>query len=224
MPLRPRALGLGAERARVHPHQADDAVGSLRRDDGKDEGESGRLQPALDQVGEDSRDEEQKEREGGKQDCGGAILRKENGHGKQHEEDDERSRVAEEAAAARGAPGGKGTDEGEQRRRSRVEEEAGEDAPEQAERSDCGAQLTQPAWAMPWARARRSAQIADVQQEQRNGGGGEENEQRRQTAMRHGPQHEGGGRDEQPDQRPLGSGGEGDGDAEQSDALPVPEE
>ena len=41
--------------------------------------------------------------------------------------------------------------------------------------------------------------------------------------MRNSPEHKGRGWDQQPGKRPLGSGGKGDGDAEQDDALPVPE-
>src|SRR5471032_3304889 len=70
---------------------------------------------------------------------------------------------------------------------------------------------------------RWTGDVTEVQQDKRDHGGSEEDEQGSGTAVRNRPEHESPGGNEQPCQRPLGSDSEGDGDAEQGDAFPVPE-
>ena len=71
-----RQRRLRAGQARIHAHQAGNAVGGLRRDDGEDNGQRGRLELALDQVGKDSRAEEQQKRQRWQTELRRAILGK----------------------------------------------------------------------------------------------------------------------------------------------------
>ncbi len=71
---------------------------------------------------------------------------------------------------------------------------------------------------------RRGREVTGIKKDERDHGGREENQERGEAAVRNGPEHEGGSRNEEPGKRPLGSDSEGDGDAKQGYALPIPKD
>jgi len=177
----------------------------------------------LDKVGEDSRAEEQKEWEHGKESDGRTILGKKDSHGEQQKEDDERDGVAEEAAAARGAPSHKRYKRGDERGWSRVEKEMREDAREQTSGKRLRRKAKPSGMGEASGQGHGIAKIAKIQKNKGKHNSGKEYEQRGTAAMRYGPDHKCSGWKEKPGEEPLGSGGEGDGDTKQNNALPVPE-